>query len=170
MRLLLWVRRALLSITFVAVVVMSTYVGIFPFHASMPLYLVLIISNLNHSLCADAGFVGTVEKSSEVLAAEQKEVFETANAKEISKKEKNKKRGKNKISAKIRRKQKNVVDAQMLKLKSKQAAERLERALAGNSNSTETAMQLSILNNSSNNASAAAASTFQGALNRFYKK
>jgi hypothetical protein len=149
---------------------MSTYVGIFPFHASMPLYLVLIISNLNHSLCADAGFVGTVEKSSEVLAAEQKEVFETANAKEISKKEKNKKRGKNKISAKIRRKQKNVVDAQMLKLKSKQAAERLERALAGNSNSTETAMQLSILNNSSNNASAAAASTFQGALNRFYKK
>ena len=37
--------------------------------------------------------------------------------KAIMKKEKNKKRGRNKISAKLRRKQKNVVDAQTIKLK-----------------------------------------------------
>ena len=38
----------------------------------------------------------------------------------IPQKEKNKQRGKNKISSKLRRKQKNVIDAQMLKLKDKQ--------------------------------------------------
>lgn len=36
-------------------------------------------------------------------------------------------RGRNKISAKLRRKQKNVIDAQMVKLKEMQKAQREER-------------------------------------------
>jgi hypothetical protein len=41
--------------------------------------------------------------------------------------EKNKTRGRNKISAKLKRKQKNVVDAQTVKLKEKLSKEREER-------------------------------------------
>ena len=39
-------------------------------------------------------------------------------------------RGRNKISAKLRRKQKNVIDAQMVKLKEMQKAQREERERA----------------------------------------
>ena len=51
------------------------------------------------------------------LKAEHQAIFNVANAAIV--KEKNKKRGRNKISAKLRRKQKNVVDAQSVKLKEK---------------------------------------------------
>ena len=44
-------------------------------------------------------------------------IYHDITCKAIMKKEKNKKRGRNKISAKLRRKQKNVVDAQTIKLK-----------------------------------------------------
>jgi len=96
----------------------------------------------------DAGFVGSVEKDVATLQAEHKELFATANAHEFSTKvkslirginpihdhrllcdaplstrqTKNRKRGKNKISAQLRRKQKNVIDAQLIKLKDKLAA------------------------------------------------
>ena len=46
------------------------------------------------------------------------------------KQEKNRKRGRNKISAKLRRKQKNVVDAQSIKLKEAQKAEQEKRRSA----------------------------------------
>ena len=59
------------------------------------------------------------------LKAEQQAIFNTANEKIV--KEKNKKRGRNKISAKLKRKQKNVVDAQTIKLKEKLEKERTER-------------------------------------------
>ena len=112
--------------------------------------------------------MGAVEKDSEVLKAEHKALFETANAAELQKKEKHKKRGKNKISAKLRRKQKNVVDAQMLKLKEKQAADRVARAEAGISGGSDLiAAKRDAANGVSGSASA---SSFQGALSRFYKK
>ena len=94
-----------------------------------------------------------MEKDIASLQAEHKELFATANAHELSSKvqyicdiiilittdrgvlitdfydterqTKNKKRGKNKISAQLRRKQKNVIDAQLIKLKDKLAAARL---------------------------------------------
>ena len=56
------------------------------------------------------------------LKAEHQAIFNVANAAIV--KEKNKKRGRNKISAKLRRKQKNVVDAQSVKLKEKLQKER----------------------------------------------
>lgn len=75
----------------------------------------------------DKGGIGTVEKDHKTLQKEQQEVFYKANnnGEEDSesvkrKKEKNRMRGKNKISSKLRRKQKNVIDEQMVKLKEKQ--------------------------------------------------
>jgi hypothetical protein len=112
-------------------------------------------------LYADSSFVGAIEKDSTQLQAEHKALFETANAKDADKKEKNRKRGKNKISAKLRRKQKNVVDAQLLKLKDKQAAERAKREETqkkGGAASGEPA------------SGSSSSSAFQGALSRFYKK
>jgi len=61
------------------------------------------------------------------LKTEHDALFHAANE-AIMKKEKNKKRGRNKISAKLRRKQKNVVDAQTVKLKEKLTQERDEKA------------------------------------------
>jgi len=75
----------------------------------------------------DSSFIGSIEKDKETLVKEQKELFETANKNELDKKPKNKMRGRNKISAKLRRKQKNVIDAQMLKLKEMQKAQRDQR-------------------------------------------
>ena len=82
--------------------------------------------------------------------------------------DKNRKRGKNKISAKLRRKQKNVIDAQLLKLKDKQAADRVAReesqAQRGAGGAAfGVAAEASTSSSSSANA-------FQGALSRFYKK
>eukprot|EP01032_Pedospumella_encystans_P012808 gene12808-14789_t len=128
-----------------------------------------LLTKLAHDTIAlDSSFVGAVEKDSAVLAAEHKSLFETANAHEKVKKDKNRKRGKNKISAKLRRKQKNVIDAQLLKLKDKQAADRVAReesqaqrgaggAAAGVAAETSTS-------------SSSSANAFQGALSRFYKK
>lgn len=66
----------------------------------------------------DPFFVGTVDKDSRALQADQRELLSAANnGLQKGKKEKNRKRGRNKISAKLRRKQKNVVDAQTVKLK-----------------------------------------------------
>ena len=67
----------------------------------------------------DSSFIAGVDKDQISLEKEHKDIFTIANSKELSKKEKNKMRGRNKISAKLRRKQKNVIDAQSLKLKEK---------------------------------------------------
>jgi U3 small nucleolar RNA-associated protein 7 len=75
---------------------------------------------------SDPTFVGTVDKDTKALAEEQKELFATANHK-TEPKEKNKMRGKNKISAKLRRKQKNVIDSQTVKLREKLRAEHDDR-------------------------------------------
>jgi hypothetical protein len=75
---------------------------------------------------SDPTFVGTVDKNPKALAEEQRELFLTANHK-TEPKEKNKMRGKNKISAKLRRKQKNVVDAQSIKLREKLRQQKDER-------------------------------------------
>ena len=58
-------------------------------------------------------------KDQSSLEQDHLELFKQANKKELEKKETNKARGRNKISAKLRRKQKNVVDASTLKLKEK---------------------------------------------------
>jgi len=74
--------------------------------------------------------VGSVEKDVKLLTDEHNAIFRVANQKELEKQQSNKKnkmRGKNKISAKLRKKQKNVIDAQMVKLKERQAAEREAR-------------------------------------------
>jgi U3 small nucleolar RNA-associated protein 7 len=70
----------------------------------------------------DKSFVGSIDKDQDTLRDEHKLVFNTANEDKDSnkqsagKKEKHKMRGRNKISAKLRRKQKNVIDAQTVKL------------------------------------------------------
>lgn len=97
----------------------------------------------------DSSFIASVDKEHDLLKSEQDEVFYHANQKAIQKKvmvpnsigwshfslsqEKNRKRGKNKISAKLRRKQKNVVDAQTIKLRDtlKRQQEAREKAKQG---------------------------------------
>mmetsp|Transcript_3957 Transcript_3957/g.6190 ORF Transcript_3957/g.6190 Transcript_3957/m.6190 type:complete len:556 (-) Transcript_3957:14-1681(-) len=77
-----------------------------------------LLTKLSHEMIGlDASFVGTVDKDQDTLRVEQQDVFVNANAKVIEKKERDKKRGRNKISAKLRRKQKNVIDAQTIKLR-----------------------------------------------------
>jgi hypothetical protein len=76
--------------------------------------------------CPDSSFVASVDKDQTALQSEHKAIFDKANAALVSK-EKNRKRGRNKISAKLRRKQKNVVDAQTVKLREKLAKEKEER-------------------------------------------
>ena len=85
----------------------------------------------------DAKFVGTVDKDQETLRQEHQAVFNLANdqctegtSKKGEPKEKHKMRGRNKISAKLRRKQKNVLDAQTVKLREMQAKAARERAIA----------------------------------------
>ena len=69
-----------------------------------------------YAVRVDSSFVGGVDKDTETLRAEQQEVFFAANEKVMVKKDRNRARGKNKISAKLRRKQKNVVDAQTVRV------------------------------------------------------
>lgn len=88
---------------------------------------VICISNIYIYIYADQSFVGLVDKDQNTLVAEQREIFTSANAKVLEKKEKNRMRGRNKISAKLRRKQKNVIDAQTVKLKERQEKEREDR-------------------------------------------
>lgn len=79
-----------------------------------------LLQKLSHEMIGlDANFVGQVDKNQDTLRVEHQEIFYGANQSEQSKKERNKKRGRNKISAKLKRKQKNVVDAQSLKLREK---------------------------------------------------
>lgn len=69
------------------------------------------------------------------LAKEQEEIYAPKGG-DKERKEKNRKRGRNKISARLRRRQKNVVDEQMVKFRQakkeaaekRQAAEKLDNA------------------------------------------
>jgi len=67
----------------------------------------------------DASFIGSIDKDQTTVKKEHLELFNHANKIEPKVDSKDRKRGRNKISAKLRRKQKNVVDAQTLKLKEK---------------------------------------------------
>lgn len=71
------------------------------------------------SLSLDNNALGSLDKDPKQLQTEHKNMFYEANKKELAKKDKNRKRGRNKISAKLRRKQKNVIDEQLVKLKEK---------------------------------------------------
>lgn len=81
----------------------------------------------------DASFVGSVDKDQAALEQDHLTVFRAANSRELEKKgrgpEKHKARGRNKISAKLRRKQKNVVDASTIKLRDKLKAKNTEDAI-----------------------------------------
>jgi U3 small nucleolar RNA-associated protein 7 len=82
----------------------------------------------------DANFIGGVDTNSQVLAQEQSEIYAPKGGKE--QRDRNRKRGRNKISARLRRRQKNVVDEQMVKFREakkvaaekRQAAEKLDNA------------------------------------------
>ena len=84
-----------------------------------------LLNKLNHELIAlDSSFVGTVEQDPQALQKEQQDIVRAANEARIenakkSGQDKNRKRGRNKISKHLRRKQKNVIDAQALKLQAK---------------------------------------------------
>lgn len=96
----------------------------------------------------DASFVGTVDKDQQTLHEEQQKLFNVANHTEVAKKEKARKRGRNKISAKLRRKQKNVIDAQTVKLKEKlkkDKEERLGKSEQGQKKALEDAAKLGAL-------------------------
>jgi U3 small nucleolar RNA-associated protein 7 len=91
-----------------------------------------LMTKISHEMIGlDAAFVGTVDKDKDTLKLEQQTVFANANAKVLEKKERNRKRGKNKISAKLRRRQKNVVDAQTIKLKDSLKKQKEERENPG---------------------------------------
>jgi U3 small nucleolar RNA-associated protein 7 len=95
----------------------------------------------------NSAFIGTVDKDQAAVQTEQDEIFYQANLKAIETKVptllpssvspalapsppqvKNKKRGRNKISAKLRRKQKNVIDSQTIKLKDALKRQQEDRA------------------------------------------
>jgi U3 small nucleolar RNA-associated protein 7 len=70
----------------------------------------------------EANFIGGVDKNQMAVKEEHKAIFNKANSDADGKskvKDRKKARGRNKISAKLRRKQKNVVDANSAKLKDK---------------------------------------------------
>lgn len=69
----------------------------------------------------DTGFIGSLEKNSKELKIEHEEIFNNSPSTSAGEKnkDKNRKRGRNKISARLRRKQKNVVDEQYVKLQEK---------------------------------------------------
>lgn len=100
-----------------------------------------LLTKVSHEMIGlDASFVGTVDKDANTLVAEQQAVFSNANAKAVEKKERNRKRGKNKISAKLRRRQKNVIDAQTIKLRDslkKQQEEKEKEKDSRNKNEVE---------------------------------
>lgn len=78
-----------------------------------------LLNKLSHeTIGLDASFVGSVDVDQKALEAEHREIFRNANQK-VLKKDNNKMRGRNKISAKLRRKQKNVIDAQSVKMREK---------------------------------------------------
>jgi U3 small nucleolar RNA-associated protein 7 len=93
-----------------------------------------LMTKISHEMIGlDASFVGTVDKDKETLRIEQQTVFATANEKVLDKKERNRKRGKNKISAKLRRRQKNVVDEQTIKLRETLKKQKEEKEQASGS-------------------------------------
>ncbi len=65
----------------------------------------------------DSSFIGGVDKDVKTLQKEQDELLKSANSNEFKKDSKNRKRGRNKISKRLKRKQKNVIDENQLKLK-----------------------------------------------------
>jgi U3 small nucleolar RNA-associated protein 7 len=67
----------------------------------------------------DASFIGAVDTDQTTLQNEHREAFKEANKSEVIKAAGHKARGRNKISAKLRRKQKNVIDASTIKLREK---------------------------------------------------
>jgi U3 small nucleolar RNA-associated protein 7 len=93
-----------------------------------------LMTKISHEMIGlDAAFVGTVDKDKDTLRIEQQTMFANANAKVLEKKERNRKRGKNKISAKLRRRQKNVVDAQTIKLRDSLKKQKEDRENPGGS-------------------------------------
>lgn len=87
-----------------------------------------LLYKISHEMIGlDSSFVGSVDKDQNKLIEEHKQIFTNANQNELKKKEKNKKRGRNKISAKIRRKQKNVIDSNLIKLKENQKKNKQEK-------------------------------------------
>jgi U3 small nucleolar RNA-associated protein 7 len=107
-----------------------------------------LITKISHEMIAlDASFVGSVDKNQELLQEEHKEIYQSAN--KITKKEKHKARGRGKISAKLHRKQKNVIDASSVKLR-----EKLQKDAKAKAKGTKTGKEIENL----------------GALNRFVKK
>lgn len=77
----------------------------------------------------DSSFVGKLDTNQVELRKEHQEIFEEANRKKVEsdKKNKHRARGRNKISAKLKRKQKNVIDAGSLKLKEALVRQKEER-------------------------------------------
>ena len=78
----------------------------------------------------DPNEVGGMEESTEENRAERlKDIQEEANAKKKKKREKLKKRGRSKIQTKLRRKQRNVVDEQVMKLREAREQEKKEQSI-----------------------------------------
>jgi U3 small nucleolar RNA-associated protein 7 len=93
-----------------------------------------LMTKISHEMIGlDAAFVGTVDKDKDTLRIEQQTMFANANAKVLEKKERNRKRGKNKISATLRRRRKNVVDAQTIKLRDSLKKQKEDRENPGGS-------------------------------------
>lgn len=80
-----------------------------------------LLNKLSHTMIGlNSDFIGGVDKNQEAVREEHKAIFDKANSSNGgSSKERKRARGRNKISAKLRRKQKNVVDANSIRLREK---------------------------------------------------
>lgn len=86
-------------------------------------------------MIVDSNFIGGIDTNAAALSQEQSDIYAPKGAGK-EKKDKDRKRGRNKISARLRRRQKNVVDEQMVKFREakkaaaeqRKAAEKLDNA------------------------------------------
>lgn len=90
-----------------------------------------LLNKLSHTMIGlDSNFIGGVDKNQEAVKEEHRAIFNGANRDADSAKDgkdRKRARGRNKISAKLRRKQKNVVDASSVKLREKLQQQRKDR-------------------------------------------
>eukprot|EP01035_Chromulina_nebulosa_P020516 gene20516-26611_t len=100
-----------------------------------------LLAKLSPDMIAlDTKFVGTVDKDKETLQKEQDELFNVANDHIKDTKIKNRMRGRNKISDRLRRKNNNVIDEQTMKFKEmleKEKSEERNEKLKDNDQQTE---------------------------------
>ena len=105
-----------------------------------------LLDKLDPNMIAlDPNVIGGMEESTpEVRRERLQDMQDEANANKKAKKEKTKKRGRSKIQTKLRRKQRNIVDEQVIKLKEAREKEKLGAATSSSESNSQNVGQSSL--------------------------